>query len=205
MDEKQTHETQNADERRDDELSEEDALILDLIEDIEQLESLISPEAHKIGSDLRPITVTDDVYEEIEEEKSFGDKLADEIAVRAGSWGFIITFAVFMVIWISLNIILASKAFDPYPFILLNLGLSTLAALQAPVILMSQNRQAEIDRAVAQNDYQVNLKAELEIADLHHKVDALMIALEHQNKVLENLLSTNAQSGDTKESPATGK
>ena len=93
-----------------------------------------------------------------------------------------------MTVWILSNVALQNIAFDPYPFILLNLGLSTLAALQAPVILMSQNRQAEKDRAVAENDYQVNLKAELEIADLHRKVDNLVTVLATQEKTIHTIL-----------------
>ena len=95
-----------------------------------------------------------------------------------------------MGLWIGTNFVLATQAFDPYPFILLNLGLSTLAALQAPVILMSQNRQAEKDRAVTHNDYQVNIKSELEIADLHRKMDLLMATIDTQGQLIQ-LLAKN--------------
>src|SRR4029077_15799849 len=104
--------------------------------------------------DLRPHIVTDDVYQEIDEQSSLGDRLADQLATFAGSWKFIIFFGLLMAAWICLNALMGLRAFDPYPFILLNLTLSTLAALQAPVILMSQNRQSSKDRAVAQNDFQ---------------------------------------------------
>ncbi|MEO8613230.1 MAG: DUF1003 domain-containing protein [Chloroflexota bacterium] len=162
--------------------------IQDLIEEIEELKSLTSLEAQELIRDLRPRLVTDDVYEEIEEHASFGDRMADKIATVAGSWRFIIGFSLLMAVWITTNASLGSKAFDPFPFILLNLALSTLAALQAPVILMSQNRAATKDRAVAQNDYQVNLKSEVEIADLHRKVDTLTEALTMQTKMMNALI-----------------
>ena len=104
---------------------------------------------------------------------SFGDRLADRVAAVGGSWGFIIAFGVVLVGWMGLNLALMSRAFDPYPFIFLNLMLSTLAAIQAPVIMMSQNRKATKDREAARHDYEVNLKAELEIMALHEKLDAL--------------------------------
>jgi uncharacterized membrane protein len=165
-----------------------DEHIQDLIDEIEELKSLTSPEAQELIRDLRPRLVTDDVYEEIEEHASFGDRMADKLATLAGSWRFIICFSILMAVWITVNGSLGSKAFDPFPFILLNLALSTLAALQAPVILMSQNRAATKDRAVAQNDYQVNLKSEVEIADLHRKVDTLTEALTMQTKMMNALI-----------------
>ncbi len=167
---------------------EQDARIQELIEEIEELENLLSPEAQELISDLRPRIVTDDVYEEIDERASFGDRLADKLAVFAGSWRFITLFALLMITWMAANTYLAERAFDPFPFILLNLTLSTLAALQAPVILMAQNRQAKKDRAVAENDYQVNLKSELEIADLHRKMDNLSDALLMQTKLVNALV-----------------
>lgn len=104
-----------------------------------------------------------------------GDRLADHIASFGGSWKFILSFAGFLILWILANVwLLASRAFDPYPFILLNLILSCIAAIQAPVIMMSQNRQEARDRQRAENDYKVNLKAELEIRHLHEKVDYLL-------------------------------
>jgi uncharacterized membrane protein len=102
-----------------------------------------------------------------------GQRIADRVAAFGGSWTFIIIFGAILVVWMAVNVILALRAFDPYPFILLNLVLSTLAALQAPVIMMSQNRQAFKDRLNADADYQVNLKAELEVAHLHRKVDRI--------------------------------
>jgi uncharacterized membrane protein len=112
---------------------------------------------------------------EYEEKLSVGDQLADKLAAYGGSWKFIIAFAVILVIWVIINsVVLLLKPFDPYPFILLNLVLSCLAAIQAPVIMMSQNRQEAKDRARSQHDYQINLKAELEIRNLHQKIDHLL-------------------------------
>jgi uncharacterized membrane protein len=106
---------------------------------------------------------------------SLGQRVADKVAIFGGSWKFIIIFAIILVIWIFINsYVLIKKPFDPYPFILLNLMLSCIAAIQAPVIMMSQNRQETKDRARAQNDYQVNLKAEIEIRQLNEKVDHIL-------------------------------
>jgi uncharacterized membrane protein len=169
--------------------AEEDALIEGLIEDIEELDSLVDDEAADLIEELRPYIVSEDVYEDIDEQESFGGKAADKIATAVGSWTFIGTFFFMMVCWMALNVYLKDRALDPFPFILLNLALSTLAGLQAPIILMSQNRQSEKDRAMAHNDYQVNLKAELEIADLHRKVDDLTEALAMQAKMMNALLN----------------
>ncbi|PZQ21025.1 MAG: hypothetical protein DI569_13425 [Sphingopyxis macrogoltabida] len=106
----------------------------------------------------------------------FGDRLADRVAAVGGSWGFIIAFSVVLFGWMLLNSEILARfglAFDPYPFIFLNLMLSTLAAVQAPIIMMSQNRQAAKDRLSASVDYEINLRAELEIMRLHHKLDEL--------------------------------
>jgi uncharacterized membrane protein len=112
---------------------------------------------------------------EYEEKLKLGDRLADKIAAYGGSWKFIISFAIVLTIWIIINsVVLLLKPFDPYPFILLNLVLSCLAAIQAPVIMMSQNRQEAKDRARSEHDYQINLKAELEIRNLHQKIDHLL-------------------------------
>ncbi|MCB9452539.1 MAG: DUF1003 domain-containing protein [Anaerolineaceae bacterium] len=165
-----------------------DARIEELIDEIEELRNLVGPEAQRLIRDLRPHLVTDDVYEEIDEKASLGDRLADKMATIAGSWRFIIFFSVLMFGWIFANAYLGDQAFDPFPFILLNLTLSTLAALQAPVILMSQNRQGAKDRAVAQNDYQVNLKNEVEIADLHRKIDMLTDSLTLQTRLVNALV-----------------
>lgn len=162
--------------------------ILDLIDEIEELDNLLSPEAQQLIRDLRPHIVTDDVYEDIDEQASFGERVADKLSSFAGSWTFIILFVGIMAVWIFVNAVMGGEAFDPFPFILLNLTLSTLAALQAPVILMAQNRQSSKDRAVAQNDYQVNLKNEVEIADLHRKIDMLTDALTVQTRMVNALV-----------------
>ena len=114
---------------------------------------------------------------------TFGQRAADAVARFAGSWAFIFSFIAIMVIWMVLNIVLKDKAFDAYPFILLNLVLSCIAAVQAPLIMMSQNRQEEKDRRRAENDYKVNLKTEIMIEDLYDKVNAILAkqnALEKQ-------------------------
>ncbi|HKR04957.1 MAG TPA: DUF1003 domain-containing protein [Bacteroidia bacterium] len=111
-----------------------------------------------------------------EEKVSAGDQLADKVAEFGGSWKFIILFFVIMIFWISANVyLLKEKPFDPYPFILLNLILSCIAALQAPIIMMSQNRKEDRDRKRSENDYVINLKAEIEIRNLHHKIDLLIV------------------------------
>jgi uncharacterized membrane protein len=113
---------------------------------------------------------------------TFGQRIADKVATFGGSWTFIIIFGVFIFIWICINIFwLANKGYDPYPFILLNLILSCIASMQAPVIMMSQNRQDERDRLRGEKDYQINLKSELEIRTLHEKIDHLII---HQQQEL---------------------
>ncbi len=112
---------------------------------------------------------------EFEEQLTLGDRLADKIAEFGGSWRFISIFAAILLVWITMNTaVLIWKPFDPYPYILLNLVLSCLAAIQAPIIMMSQNRQEDKDRLRAQHDYLINLKAELEIRSLHEKMDHLL-------------------------------
>ena len=108
------------------------------------------------------------------EKYTLGQRAADAIAKFAGSWAFIFAFTGVLILWMVVNTILASNAFDPYPFILLNLVLSCVAAIQAPLIMMSQNRQEEKDRRRAENDYKVNLKTEIMIEDLHDKVNAIL-------------------------------
>lgn len=171
----------------------EEERVQELISEIEELDSLLSPEAQSIIRDLRPVTVSDDVYDDIDENATFGERMADRISSFAGSWGFILFFIGIMIGWMAMNVALGEKAFDPFPFILLNLSLSTLAALQAPVILMSQNRQGDKDRKVARNDYQVNLKNELEIVDLHRKMDMLCNTIEMQSRVINALANARRQ------------
>lgn len=120
------------------------------------------------------IHISRDTESEFDQQLTFGERLADKVAAVGGSWSFIIGFALFLIFWAVINtVVLTAGAFDPYPFIFLNLILSMIAAIQAPIIMMSQNRQAEKDRIAAQHDYEVNLKAELEIIGLHEKLDEL--------------------------------
>ncbi|MDH6253616.1 putative membrane protein [Chryseobacterium sp. H1D6B] len=126
--------------------------------------------------------LSENIQEDIEAELTLGQRLADSVAAFGGSWIFIIIFFGFIVVWMFINIwFLASKPFDPYPFILLNLILSCLAAIQAPIIMMSQNRQEQKDRKRSEHDYKINLKAELEIKLLSEKMDHLLV---HQNRKL---------------------
>ena len=121
---------------------------------------------------------------------TLGQRAADAIAKFAGSWAFIFSFTGVLVLWMVINTVLAAQAFDPYPFILLNLVLSCVAAIQAPLIMMSQNRQEEKDRRRAENDYKVNLKTEIMIEDLYDKVNAILA----KQSALEKRL--NAQNGE---------
>ena len=120
------------------------------------------------------------------EKYTLGQRAADAIARFAGSWAFIFAFTGVLILWMVINTILASNAFDPYPFILLNLVLSCVAAIQAPLIMMSQNRQEEKDRRRAENDYKVNLKTEIMIEDLYDKVNVILAKQsELEKKLLE--------------------
>ncbi|MDU0341729.1 DUF1003 domain-containing protein [Bosea rubneri] len=127
-----------------------------------------------VESIARQDTIASDTDDEFNEKRSFGERLSDGLASFGGSWAFLISFAVVLVVWMLINIAEGPGAFDAYPFILLNLVLSCLAAIQAPIIMMSQKRQEQKDRARSSNDYQVNLKAELEIRHLHEKIDHLI-------------------------------
>ena len=118
------------------------------------------------------------------EKYTLGQRAADTIAKFAGSWAFIFSFTGVLILWMVVNVILAAKAFDPYPFILLNLVLSCVAAIQAPLIMMSQNRQEEKDRRRAENDYKVNLKTEIMIEDLYDKVNAILAKQEEMERQL---------------------
>jgi uncharacterized membrane protein len=120
-------------------------------------------------------TLAENVEADYEEKRTLGERLSDHLASFGGSWSFLIVFAIFLAVWMGINIYEgATGAFDAYPFILLNLILSTIAAIQAPIIMMSQKRQEAKDRLRSLNDYQVNLKAELEIRHLHEKMDHLI-------------------------------
>ena len=122
------------------------------------------------------LIVSSNAHDDFQSEATTGQRLADAIARIGGSWTFIIAFLAFLVFWALANTVLLSRdAFDPYPFIFLNLVLSMLAAIQAPIIMMSQNRQSERDRFFAAKDYEVNLKAEIEVMALHHKIDMAVL------------------------------
>ncbi len=132
-----------------------------------------------------PISVDVDKMEE--ESMTFGDKVADKLTEIAGSWGFIIGFSLFLIGWIILNGIILVHAIDPFPFILLNLVLSCVAALQAPIIMMSQNRQAKKDSLRNKNDYKTDLKTELIIEELHDKIDEILARQKKIEKTIETL------------------
>lgn len=143
-----------------------------------------------------PITV--DVDKENDAKMTFGDKVADKLSEVAGSWSFIIGFTLFLIFWIVLNgVILANDAIDPFPFILLNLLLSCLAALQAPIIMMSQNREAKKDTIRNKNDYHTDLKSELILEQLYDRLEKV---ISNQNKILNHLKNLdNQEQTDTKE------
>jgi len=135
---------------------------------------LTSREKAVIERAVRRLAISRNLNLDFEGATTVGQRLADRVAAVGGSWAFLSAFGLVIVGWIVLNsFLLLQNAFDPYPYILLNLGLSLLAAVQAPVILMAQNRQAARDRMAAAHDYEVNLKAEIEIAALHEKLDQI--------------------------------
>lgn len=159
-------------------------LLKDVLDDIrqdmsdEEVLNLLAD--HKIS--VRP---------ESEKKYTLGQRAADAIAKFAGSWAFIFSFTGALVLWMVVNIIMASKAFDPYPFILLNLVLSCVAAIQAPLIMMSQNRQEEKDRRRAENDYKVNLKTEIMIESLYDKLNAVLAKQSAIEKQLHSEVDSN--------------
>jgi uncharacterized membrane protein len=119
------------------------------------------------------VAISRDTNTDHEGTMTFGDRLADQVASFGGSWKFLIIFALFIAAWVLMNSVMLVVGFDPYPYILLNLFMSMLASIQAPIIMMSQNRQAVKDRLAATHDYEVNLKAEIEIMALHEKLDEM--------------------------------
>jgi len=152
-----------------------------LVKEVGELSEL---EKTVLNSVTKNKTITDKIDGEEEKVFTIGQRIADKVASFGGSWPFIISFGVFIFIWIIINVYwLVNKGFDPYPFILLNLILSCLAALQAPVIMMSQNRQEEKDRDRSKKDYMINLKSELEIRTLHEKIDHFV--MDQQQELLE--------------------
>jgi uncharacterized membrane protein len=147
------------------------------------LEDLIKKESREVSALEKEVVesitkhelVSQNIEPDIEQVETFGQRIADKVADFGGSWTFIIIFFSLLFTWIGINIILLTKAFDPYPFILLNLILSCLASIQAPIIMMSQNRKEDKDRKRSEHDYKVNLKAELEIRLLHEKIDHMIV------------------------------
>jgi uncharacterized membrane protein len=156
-------------------------------EKIKHLETILQKDLGKLSDEELKILISmsisrilvDNSFDDSNQSNTFGERTADKIAEFGGSWTFIISFGIFIAFWISINVwVFLNKGFDPYPFILLNLILSCLAALQAPVIMMSQNRQEQKDRERAKSDYQINLRAELEIRLLHEKLDYVIQKLD---------------------------
>jgi uncharacterized membrane protein len=145
-------------------------------------------------NELMSQQVSRNVLEEEEEHLTFGQRVADRVASFGGSWPFIILFSVIMLVWIGINIARLAN-FDPYPYILLNLVLSTLAAIQAPIIMMSQNRQSSKDKLLAENDYQVNLKAELEITAIMRSQAELLARLSLLERTMARRSSTDVMNG----------
>ena len=156
-----------------------------IIYTLKQEESDISHlEKDVVSSIKKQETLSKNIYSAYDKKRKFSETVSDKIAEFGGSWKFIIMFFLFLAVWIIINMILLLKEpFDPYPFILLNLILSTIAAIQAPIIMMSQNRQESRDRLRGEQDYKINLKAELEIRYLHEKLDLLM--KNHWNRLLQ--------------------
>jgi uncharacterized membrane protein len=154
------------------------------------LESLAPDERNILQRAVRRHPIAKNPNLAFDASQTFGERLADKVATFGGSWTFIIIFGVVLVLWTLGNIVLGRHAFDAYPFIFLNLMLSMLAAIQAPIIMMSQNRQSAKDRADAGHDYEVNLKAEIEIMGLHEKIDSM------RTQQLEELLKSQQQQID---------
>ena len=142
------------------------------------IEEMPKRERQVIDRAAKRLAVSRPVHREFDASLSVGQRLADHVAKVGGSWWFISGFGIFLILWALLNIALLAKPFDAYPFIFLNLLLSMLAAIQAPIIMMSQNRQAARDRLQAEQDFEINLKAELEILALHVKIDRLIEKIE---------------------------
>ncbi|PZQ16516.1 MAG: cyclic nucleotide-binding protein [Rhodanobacter denitrificans] len=170
-----------------------------------ELDSLPADEREVIERFIARRSVSRNIVRELDRSRGLGERVADRVAAVGGSWPFIIGFLVLLFAWMGYNtFVLAREAFDPYPYILLNLVLSCLAAIQAPIIMMSQNRQAAADRLGAQHDYEVNVKSELEIMQVHEKLNALRerdwaVLVELQNRqiqMLQRLLERQAGVGD---------
>jgi uncharacterized membrane protein len=163
-----------------------------------ELDKLQGEERATVERFIAKRQVARNVDREFDQARTFGERVADKVAEVGGSWSFIIAFGVFLAVWMAINSLVLAKAFDPYPYILLKLCLSCLAAIQAPIIMMSQNRQTTADRLRAENDYQVNVKSELEILQVHEKLNQLReqdwaSLVELQNRQIEMLQQLLAQ------------
>ena len=167
----------------------------------EEVGELSGLEKEVLESLQRHELLSSNTEQEFDQERTFGEKLSDRLATFGGSWKFLIIFSFFLLCWITINsLVMFWRPADPYPFILLNLLLSCLAAVQAPIIMMSQNRQEEKDRLRSQHDYQVNLKAELEIRLIHEKLDHLL--LKQWQRLMEIQAAQIEEIGDIKQSLA---
>ena len=167
----------------------------------EEVGELSDLEKEVLESLQRHELLSSNIEEDLEQDRTFGEKLSDKLASFGGSWRFLILFSLFLMIWITINsLVMFWRPADPYPYILLNLLLSCLAAVQAPIIMMSQNRQEQKDRLRSQHDYQVNLKAELEIRLIHEKLDHLL--LKQWQRLMEIQATQIEEIGDIKQSLA---
>jgi uncharacterized membrane protein len=144
--------------------------------------------------------ITINVNSERDEEKTLGEKMADGVAAFAGSWGFIMAFVITLVLWILLNVWILATPFDKYPFILLNLILSSIAAVQAPIIMMSQNRQEKKDRLRSDNDYKIDLKAEFILETIHNKLNELASSQESMKRDINEIKKLAKEEQTEKES-----
>lgn len=169
-----------------------------------EIEKLPVEEREIVARFIANRRVSRNIVQEYERSAGIGERIADKVAQVGGSWTFIILFLACLVAWMAFNtVVLAKGAFDPYPYILLNLCLSCVAAIQAPIIMMSQNRQGAIDRLRAQNDYEVNVKAELEIMQVHEKLNdlrerdwATLVELQNQQvELLQTLMQRQQHPG----------
>jgi uncharacterized membrane protein len=166
-------------------------------------DSLNEQEKRVVETLVRRGQISRNINVYVDDKRTFGERVADGVAAFGGSWTFIIIFAVILIAWVVLNsYVLLNKGFDPYPYILLNLFLSMLAAIQAPIIMMSQNRQEAKDRQTAEHDYEINLKAELEVSAIQEKLDELrerkwaeLVEMQQQQiRLLEKLLREQIKS-----------
>lgn len=184
-------------------MKENKKLVSEIIEDIRR--DMTDEEVLALLASSR---VSVNTVKETKKSYTLGQRAADKIARFAGSWAFIFSFVGVLLLWMAVNIIMAADAFDPYPFILLNLVLSCVAAIQAPLIMMSQNRQEEKDRRRAENDYKVNLKTEIMIEDMHDKLNRILsrqeLLVRYIRQLQEECGGQASAAGDAEQSAAAG-